>query len=153
MCDGTAISVYVGENCSVEAFPPTFSIASSYAISEDTSFLSDVPTLLTGQPPITWSLRGIPPAGMTVDDSTGQVSWIVPMASTKAYVIELHCSNNGGYDIQTFELTVAAAYNVSASADKTLVVDGTNVKGVFFVCVCLFVFWFVCVFRMYVCVF
>lgn len=71
-----------------------------------TAYASSTPTA-SGTPPLTWSLDGSPPAGMTINSGNGVVSWPNPIASYSAYTITVKV--DGGCatsDTQSYQLTV-----------------------------------------------
>ncbi len=72
------------------------------------AYTSATPTA-SGTPPLTWSLGGSPPAGMTIDPDTGVVSWPSPVAALSPYniVVEAASDCGGGSDSASFDLTVA----------------------------------------------
>ncbi len=58
--------------------------------------------------PITWSLDN-PPSGMTINASTGQISWSSPIASPFPYVIIVRATNSSGTDTEFLFLGVGPA--------------------------------------------
>lgn len=70
------------------------------------SFTSQNPSLSSGTGPITWSLGAGSPAGMTINSSTGAVTWPVPLTSGSPYSITINATNNCGSGGQTLNLTV-----------------------------------------------
>lgn len=72
------------------------------------AFVSAAPSA-TGTPPLSWSLIGGPPAGMTINSTTGAVSWSNPPASDTPYAITIQASHScsANVDSKTWHLTVA----------------------------------------------
>lgn len=69
------------------------------------AYNSAVPTF-TGTPPITWSLSGIPPVGVTINPGTGQVSWPSPVTSPTPHLIQVTATNACGNDTEILSLSV-----------------------------------------------
>lgn len=67
------------------------------------------PLMGAGTPPFAWSLGGTPPAGMTIDSGTGQISWPLPDVSGSPYTITVNVSNACGNDSENYQLTVAGS--------------------------------------------
>ncbi|MCK6485156.1 MAG: matrixin family metalloprotease [Phycisphaerae bacterium] len=64
------------------------------------------PTPTAGGGSVTWSLVGTPPAGMTINSSTGVVSWPNAVASATPYTIMIEATSACGSDSETWLLTV-----------------------------------------------
>jgi hypothetical protein len=95
---------YVVVDYEVSPTPPTITsspVTSGY-VNEPYSYQAQA----TGTAPITWSLT-TSPAGMTVNASTGLVSW-TPTASG-SYPVALKAQNGVGSTTQSYTVTVAAA--------------------------------------------
>ncbi len=72
----------------------------------EVAFVSSAPSA-SGTPPLTWSLDGSPPAGMTIDSGTGIISWPSPVASMTPYSITVKATGGcAGEDTQSFQLAV-----------------------------------------------
>lgn len=69
------------------------------------AYASGIPTF-TGTAPITWSLSGSPPAGMTINSGNGQVSWPIPVTSPTPYLIQVTGTNACGNDTEILSLSV-----------------------------------------------
>ncbi len=76
-----------------------------------TSWVSPVPTVTRplNAAPLVWSLVGTPPAGVTINDATGRVSWANPIASQFQYMFFVRASNTAGSDTEILYLGVAEA--------------------------------------------
>lgn len=61
-----------------------------------------------GDSPFTWSLLGVPPAGMTINPGNGVVSWPNPLPSAAPYVVTVQAASQcgPGTDSTSFNLTV-----------------------------------------------
>ncbi len=70
---------------------------------------SFTPLMGAGTPPFNWSLGGTPPAGMTIDSGTGQISWPLPDVSDSPYTITVNVSNACGNDSENYQLTVTGS--------------------------------------------
>ncbi len=70
-------------------------------------FTSAIPTASGGTPPYNWSLSG-QPVGMTINPTTGQISWPVPVISPTPYNITIGAGDNctGTPATTSFSLTV-----------------------------------------------
>jgi len=60
----------------------------------------------SGTGPLTWSLSGSPPAGMTINPGNGVISWPTPLVTGSPYTINVDVSNGCGSDSTSFQLTV-----------------------------------------------
>ncbi len=95
----------------VEAAP----VAPQVAAMDDASttageaYASPAPTLTQGSEPVTWSFAppGSVPAGMTIDPTTGVVSWPNPTTGSSPYAITVRASNKAGDDDASWQLTVS----------------------------------------------
>jgi len=72
------------------------------------SYSSPAPSAGPGTPPITWSLSGTPPTGMTIDSGTGVVSWPAPLTAGSPYTVSVVATNACGSDSASYQLTVDA---------------------------------------------
>ncbi|RIK66566.1 MAG: hypothetical protein DCC65_09445 [Planctomycetota bacterium] len=81
-------------------------------IADDASICSiayvSSPPVASGTSPLTWSLGGTPPPGMTIDSGSGVISWPNPVASATPYSITVEADSNcgSGSDSVVFQLTV-----------------------------------------------
>lgn len=105
---------------------PTVDPMSSTSTVCGSPWSSAAPTA-SGTPPLTWSLIGSPPAGMTIDSGTGVVSWPSPLASDVSYTVTIQVSNGCGNASTSFSLTVARGdYTGDGMVDAGDVADFTN---------------------------
>ena len=85
---------------------------------ETQTYLGPVPTLIKGTAPISWTIvRG--PAGMTLDESTGQVRWPTPVPSFTAYEIIVRATNAAGSDEESWLLSVLSAPLMQPMSDQS----------------------------------
>jgi len=70
-----------------------------------TAYTGPTPTLTQGTTPVIWSLVS-GPTGMTINASTGVVSWPTPTATGSPFTITIRATNSAGYDDETWTLTV-----------------------------------------------
>ncbi len=88
------------------AIPPIIT-----AISDDTTMQGDPYSLSPSLSQMstfdaTWSLQGSPPAGMTINPTTGQIDWDSATAADSPYTITLRCSSSTGFDEESYILNV-----------------------------------------------
>lgn len=88
--------------------PPTVNAISNQNATCGVAFTSSTPSTSAGTPPIAWSLSGSPPAGMTINSSTGVVSWPSPTTAGSPFTIQTTATNACGSDTKSWTLTVAA---------------------------------------------
>lgn len=69
------------------------------------AYASGVPTF-SGTAPVTWSLSGSPPVGVTINPVNGQVSWPNPTTSPTPHLIQVTGTNGCGMDTEILSLTV-----------------------------------------------
>lgn len=69
------------------------------------AYASGVPTF-SGTAPVTWSLSGSPPIGVTINPVNGQVSWPNPTTSPTPHLIQVTGTNGCGMDTEILSLTV-----------------------------------------------
>jgi hypothetical protein len=68
-----------------------------------TSYTGPTPSLAEGSTPVVWSLDA-GPAGMTIDSSTGVVSW--PSPNTGVWLVTIRATNPAGFDTESWNVTV-----------------------------------------------
>ena len=72
----------------------------------DNPYIYTVMAISSLKLPLTYSLTGTPPSGMTINPVTGQILW--PSAVDGSYPIAVHAVDTGGaFDNQTYTLTVS----------------------------------------------
>src|SRR5262249_22072452 len=90
----------------VNANPPTINPIANASTVCGTPYTSPAPTTSGGTGTITWTLLS-GPAGMTINPSTGAVTWSNPLASSSAYVIRVQAGTACGNASRSWQLTVA----------------------------------------------
>ncbi|NLH17572.1 MAG: hypothetical protein GX455_13435, partial [Phycisphaerae bacterium] len=101
----------------VSAVPQIQDIPNGSVLETD-SYSGPVPVLIKGTTPITWTLIN-GPAGMTIDESSGQVQWATPAPSFSAYGIIIRATNAVGFDEESWNLTVLSAPSMNALSDQS----------------------------------
>jgi hypothetical protein len=86
--------------------PPSYSYPNAFAVC-GSPYTSAAPTVSGGTPPLTWTLVS-GPAGMTIDSSTGVVSWPNPDATGSPYTITVQAdsASSCGSSSQSWQLGV-----------------------------------------------
>ncbi|MBN1786930.1 MAG: hypothetical protein JW806_00880 [Sedimentisphaerales bacterium] len=92
--------------------PPVIADIANMTIASGVPFTSPAAVLLGGTE-VSWSLDD-GPAGMTINPSTGAVSWSSPVSLPTPYNITVRATNIAGTDTKTWQLTVL---------DKPLIAD------------------------------
>lgn len=90
----------------VPCTPPTVSGLANANTPCGVAYSSPIPSGGAGTSPIVWSLSGSPPAGMTINSSTGVVSWPTPVITGSPYTVTVVATNSCGNDSQSYQLTV-----------------------------------------------
>ncbi|MCO6437193.1 MAG: matrixin family metalloprotease [Phycisphaerae bacterium] len=87
--------------------PPVINPIPQRVVSCDAAFVGSAPTVSRplNMAPITWSLDGAP-AGMTIQPSTGVITWPDPVSSDFLYVVQVRATNSAGTTTQPFFLGV-----------------------------------------------
>ncbi len=67
-----------------------------------------------------------PPAGMTIDSVTGEMTWIPTAEQTNQYEITVHLENTSGYDEETFVFTVINQNDAPQGLTPALFNDGST---------------------------
>lgn len=98
------------------------------SVIEGTPYTSVVPTLSKGTPPVTWSLVSAAPAGMTIDPTSGVVSWLNTRADASPYTITIRATNAQGFDDESWLLNVIRPPVVS-EIDDDWVAEGSTYTG------------------------
>ncbi len=93
---------------------------------EGAAYNGPVPQLTQGDPPVTWSLID-GPAGMTVNQSTGQVSWAACEGSDRPHSITIKAANDAGSDTENWALSVVPGYTATVETDTDVARAGTPV--------------------------
>ena len=85
------------------------------------------PELIKGDYPVTWSLLNAP-EGITIDNSTGIISWDLPFSVNGTHPITIKAENSVGHDTLTWQLEVPIGYNVTVDADIDSASAGTQIN-------------------------
>ncbi len=84
---------------------PIIAPISDDSIAVGISYTGPMPTLIEGTQPINWSLQS-GPSGMTIDSSTGVVSWPNPIVVGSQHTVTIRATNSAGYDEESWQLSV-----------------------------------------------
>ncbi|MDX1932314.1 MAG: putative Ig domain-containing protein, partial [Capsulimonadales bacterium] len=103
--------------------PPVIAPISDVSASEGGTFTGPTPSLTEGALPVSWTLSSAP-AGMTIDQQTGIVSWSPVSANPEGHLISIRATNEFGSDTASFRLFVAAGYVVTIRTETTEVSAG-----------------------------
>ncbi len=101
----------------VLAVPQVQDIPNDSVLDTD-SYNGPVPVLSKGTAPVSWTLVN-GPAGMTIDESTGQVQWPIPVPSFTAFTIVIRATNAVGFDEESWNLTVLSAPLLQPLSDQS----------------------------------
>lgn len=86
--------------------PPVINEIQDATITAGASYTSPTPALAQGTPPITWNLDA-GPDGATINTSSGVVNWPNPVVGN--FLVSIRASGPGGFDTETWTLTVQDA--------------------------------------------
>lgn len=89
----------------VPGVPPIINDISNSSTLCGTPYTGPTPTLAQGTPTITWTLQA-GPSGMTINSSSGVVSWPNPVIAVAPYTITIRATNSFGFDDETWTLNV-----------------------------------------------
>ena len=89
-------------------------------------YTGPTPSLSQGTPPIAWTLAA-GPAGMTINGSTGVVSWANPVVAGSPHTVTIRAANSAGSDQESWQLTVSATAVVPVIDP---IADGSATAGV-----------------------
>jgi len=119
--DGFGGVVYHEFSITIHNRAPFFTAISDTTILEDATLSYNVNCDDEGDPSVTYSLNNAPD-GMTINSSTGALSWTPDNSSVGSYTIGVTAiDNNGGSTTETFDLTVTnVAPNLSISPPTTI---------------------------------
>jgi hypothetical protein len=82
-----------------------------------------------GNPVPTYSLTGTPPAGMTINTTTGEIAWTP--SSTGVFAVNVRATNNAGTANQPFNITVSPDQPPNASLTRPTsgeILSGSNAE-------------------------
>ncbi len=86
------------------ASPPSIFAIENQTIVKDREYKGPIPDL-TGSLPVSWSLI-TNPAGMTINATTGQVTWPTSVTTGSPHTVTIQALNNAGLDQETWQLIV-----------------------------------------------
>ncbi|MEP0841894.1 MAG: hypothetical protein HRF43_04200, partial [Phycisphaerae bacterium] len=112
---------------SVQA-PPIIDEILDVTIAEGSSYTGPLPTLLQGAPAPTWSLIAAP-AGMSIDTSTGVVSWPNATATGSPHTVTIRALNVRGSDDESWQVTVEPAAPLIAAIEDQVTLVGQLFVG------------------------
>lgn len=100
--------------------PPTIAGISNHGAACGSPYTSPTPSA-TGTTPMTWTLQSVTPAapGMTINSSTGVVTWASPQYAPGGYTIVIQAANACGSDTEDWVLLVGSLPNISAISDHS----------------------------------
>ncbi len=101
------------------ALPPIINSIADTAIAENLTYTGPVPSLASGTVPVAWSLVN-GPAGMTIDPSTGVVSWPSPTLAGSPHEVTIRATNTVSTDDETWLLTVVTPPVITDVPDATI---------------------------------
>lgn len=108
---------YRGESCDESLEPPIFVEPSAvFELTESQPFAYQV-ELQQGSEPVEYSMLGLPIEGMTVNASSGMLTWSDPVAKTSIYQVRVQATNEMTHDIIIVELHVSPSYYVEVSIE------------------------------------
>jgi hypothetical protein len=105
-------------------YQPVINPISDDSIVEGTPYTGPTPSLSQGTPTVTWSLV-TGPSGMSINSSTGVVSWANPTASGSPHTITIQATNTAGSDTKSWQLTVTPGPGVLSITPS----EGLNSSG------------------------
>jgi hypothetical protein len=110
------------------AVPPVIAAIGDAAVGDGEAYVGPAPRLLQGTPPVVWSLvQG--PAGMTIDPSSGVVSWPRAGAAGSPHRITIQAANAAGTGAASWTLAVAAVAPAIAAIPDGVFLAGSAYTG------------------------
>lgn len=106
--DEPSLAVSVHVDCPAIVLAPVIMDIGNASIEAPNAYTGPAPTLLQGTLPVAWSLVS-PPGGMTINTSSGVVSWPASTSTGSPHTITIRATNSAGSDDETWLLTVTAA--------------------------------------------
>ena len=98
---------------------PVINSISNESAETGSSYIGPTPSLSVGNGTITWTLSA-GPSGMTINSSTGVVSWSTPISSGSPFTITVTATNAAGADSETFYLTISEEGEEDQSVEKII---------------------------------
>jgi hypothetical protein len=113
---------------SVDPEAPIISTIANASQDCGSPYVGPTPTLVAPgcMTPVTWSLP-IGPPGMTINASTGVVSWPTPVAGV--HNISIRATNSAGFDDETWTLTINRLAPVVSTISNASITCGTPYTG------------------------
>lgn len=105
--DSPSVNVSVDVDCPA-AIPPVIADIPNAMAQAPNPYTGPTPMLTHGTLPVMWTLQS-GPAGMTINPSTGVVSWPTSTATGSPHTITIRASNTAGIDDESWTLTVSPA--------------------------------------------
>ncbi|WAR19895.1 hypothetical protein MAR_001733 [Mya arenaria] len=113
----TCFLPWVGDTCSTELMTPTIIDQGYQQTVEESMKYSLQLNLIKGDPPVRWSLlEG--PQDMIIDERTGMISWLHPLARSQSYQIRAQATNTIGSDTKSWELSVPFSYTAEVETSE-----------------------------------
>ncbi|XP_046567358.1 uncharacterized protein LOC124275747 [Haliotis rubra] len=100
---------WTGDSCSVQALPPVVSAINDSQLTEGQSYEQKM-SLVQGTHAIRWRLISSP-LGMTIDQDTGNITWISATGRSTPYVIKVRAQNIVGHHDVQWLLSVPLSYS------------------------------------------
>ncbi|XP_048258951.1 uncharacterized protein LOC124124111 isoform X2 [Haliotis rufescens] len=100
---------WTGDSCSVEAEPPVVSAINDSQLTEGQTY-KQMMSLVQGSHTIRWKLISSP-LGMTIDQDTGNITWISANGRSTPYVIKVRAQNIVGHDDVQWLLSIPLSYS------------------------------------------
>ncbi|AQQ71014.1 delta-60 repeat domain protein [Limihaloglobus sulfuriphilus] len=97
--------------------PPVIADISNKEAADNAAFFGPLPSLIQGTE-VTYSLED-GPAGMSINTSTGQVSWPSPVGPGTPVTVTIKASNIGGADTESFDIDVIASPVIAETAQQS----------------------------------
>ena len=131
ICNSNSSGVWSGSNCETYLILPSFSIPSIQNAIEGILFVSPAPILnfAPTNSVVVWILISTTvnyayQSSLSIDNTTGVITWLNPVASETTYTIQLAAQSNVGQVIKSFQLKVDPAYSATASvSSNTLIIN------------------------------
>ncbi|MBI4479515.1 MAG: putative Ig domain-containing protein, partial [Acidobacteria bacterium] len=112
----------------VNPIPPVISEIGNQTISEGSPYTGPTPSLTQGTLPVTWSLIANP-SGMTINSTTGVVSWASPTTVGSPHTVTIRATNSAGFDDETWLLTVNPILPVISEIGNQTISEGSPYTG------------------------
>ena len=107
---------------------PIIAAIANGSVNAGTAYTGPTPSLTQGTTPVTWSLTS-GPSGMTINSSTGVVSWSNPGTTGSPFTVKIRATNSAGYGEKSWTLTVNTVAPVIASIANGSATAGAGYTG------------------------